>query len=70
MSVIPVSESSQEVIVPGVGALLRVERRSPDGELLDVEYRRATEFTSAVADGNPAPLQGNAPHPGVESSPR
>jgi hypothetical protein len=36
------SETIQPVSVPNVGLLLRIERRTTDGELIEVEYRWPT----------------------------
>lgn len=43
-------ETSQEVCVPRVGRMIRIERRSSDGEVLDIEYRWPIQ-SNAHADG-------------------
>ena len=50
MSTREVLEKSQEVTVPKVGRLLRVEQRNAEGEVLGVEYRRPTDPRSSAID--------------------
>jgi hypothetical protein len=43
MNIFEPIESEQEVVVPGVGRMSRVELLSPDGEVLEIHYRWPTE---------------------------
>ncbi len=50
MSTTQVLEKGQEVTIPQVGKLLRVEQRSAEGEVLGVEYRRPADRKSLAID--------------------
>jgi hypothetical protein len=37
---IPLTESIQQITVPALGPMIRIERRDPEGDVVDDEYRR------------------------------
>jgi hypothetical protein len=43
-----VIETCEEVRIPRVGVMVRIERKSPEGEVLDIEYTRLPMPTPQV----------------------
>jgi hypothetical protein len=50
MTTTQVLEKTREVTIPKVGKLLRVEQRSAEGEVLGLEYRRASDPKSSAIE--------------------
>ena len=49
MNFLELSESRELVDVPGVGPMVRVEVRSTEGELLEIQYRWPSESQPQLA---------------------